>query len=821
MAALTPALSHGAAIRDHRLSADDAGLTFPSLTEYGPATDAFQKATATGVVDAEEAEAGVPYSGRSSMTLAGSPDQAEKAEHPDHAKLVTWLLDDPQNPRNWSTTRKWIQTVVPTMLCFDSGIASSIITGGLTPVQDELHISEEVVNLTVSLFVVGFGLGPLLFSPLSEMYGRRPIYLLTMGLFTIFTIPCAVTHSAAVLLVFRFLSGFMASAPMAMAGGSIGDVWDLKSRGYKMAFFSATLFASPCLGPPIGGYISEHTTWRWIYGVLLIFSGVVWFAAAFALEETFAPVLLKRRATAMRKETGDSEIMTEQERRRRPLAEIVKEALLRPLIMLSTESIMIAFSAYLSLIYGLLYGFFFSIPIVFSEGHGFTPGQTGLVFFGILIGIALVAIVACPLQEKFYLRKIEESGNGTTVPESRLPLMMGCCVVLPCSLFIFAWTSMPYVSWVGPAVAGIPFGFALVGIYISANTYLVDAYPSYGASALAAKTFIRSLAGASVPLWIEYLYKGAGNAWAGSVFAFIAVGMMPIPFIFYKYGDKIRARSAMATGDQGKYVDITLLVASRQVDGSPAETVASARVFDVRTPALDALRPAVVRPALAGPAVWLPTPYAPPVDSREAKEETEIIEAGLQNLALVKQLRATRVPAPTSSATALSTPDATSPAPLIPAYTESRPYATAAGPHALTAFTLRGVGKFAVAPLVFTSLDKKEGIFFVHVGGQMCGHEGIVHGGLVATLLDEVCGRTAFFHLPSHIGVTATLTVDYKAPTFANQYLVMRGTIGEVKGRKAWVEAQLESVDGTVLAKAKALGKLDRESKQMRSRFFK
>lgn len=135
-----------------------------------------------------------------------------------------------------------------------------------------------------------------------------------------------------------------------------------------------------------------------------------------------------------------------------------------------------------------VYGFFFAYPIVFAAGHGFSYGQTGLTFvrplsipltprsflaptlpdsplishtqFGILIGIGLVAITACPLQENYYQRKVIE-GNGSTPPETRLPLMMGCALILPCSLFIFAWTSPPEVSWVGPCVSGIPFGRVL------------------------------------------------------------------------------------------------------------------------------------------------------------------------------------------------------------------------------------------------------------------------------------------------------------------------------------------------------------------------
>lgn len=164
-----------------------------------------------------------------------------------------------------------------------------------------------------------------------------------------------------------------------------------------------------------------------------------------------------------------------------------------------------------------------------------------------LLGILLVTCIGCPLQERYYARKCAESPTGETVPESRLPLMMINAIVLPIGLGIFAATSDPSINPWGAIISGIPFGFALVGIYVSANTYLVDTYSRYGASAMAAKAFARSLAGASVPLWINYEYEHLGNQWAGAVFCFISIGMAPIPFIFFKYGPAIRKRAKMAT----------------------------------------------------------------------------------------------------------------------------------------------------------------------------------------------------------------------------------------------------------------------------------
>ncbi|KAM0749748.1 Thioesterase/thiol ester dehydrase-isomerase [Meredithblackwellia eburnea MCA 4105] len=213
------------------------------------------------------------------------------------------------------------------------------------------------------------------------------------------------------------------------------------------------------------------------------------------------------------------------------------------------------------------------------------------------------------------------------------------------------------------------------------------------------------------------------------------------------------------------------------------------------------------RPNLLALLFPVPTPVSPGADTPEGRTITAQVEAGLQNLQLVKQLRAQLVPAlqtQSPNETSLtSTEDTTE---LVPAYTESRPYAASVpGPHSLSAYTLRGPGKFAVAPLVFTTRDKKEAVFFVHVGGGMCGHEGVVHGGLLATLLDESLGRTAFYSLPNNIGVTATLTVKYRKPTFANQYLVIKTHTERAEGRKVWVKGRIENLSGETLVEAEAL----------------
>lgn len=219
--------------------------------------------------------------------------------------------------------------------------------------------------------------------------------------------------------------------------------------------------------------------------------------------ETYAPTILLKRAQKLRKETGDPTYVTEQELNRRPLSEELSEFILRPFQLLFQELIVFLITLYMSVLYGLLYMFFVAYPIVFQEGKGWSASMTGLMFIPLALGVVASAFCA-PLVNKHYLKLCEKHG-GTPPPEMRLIPMMLSCWFIPIGLFIFAWTSYPTVHWIGPCIGGFPVGFGFIFLYNSANNYLVDSYQHQAASALAAKTCLRSFWGAGVVLFTEQM----------------------------------------------------------------------------------------------------------------------------------------------------------------------------------------------------------------------------------------------------------------------------------------------------------------------------
>ncbi|KAK9336302.1 hypothetical protein LIPSTDRAFT_52197 [Lipomyces starkeyi NRRL Y-11557] len=479
------------------------------------------------------------------LTEYASPQRTGYVTESDGYKLVTFTPDDPGNPKNWSKLYKWYCTMSVASLCFAVAFGSAIVTGDLQAVADNFNVSLEVSILTVTLFVVGFGIvGPLAFAPASELWGRQVVYIFTLGVAVIFIIPCAVARNIGTLLVCRLIDGIAFSAPMTIVGGTLADLWSDEERGVAMATFSAAPFLGPCIGPIVGGYIGQNASWRWIYWVMFIFTGVIYLMVAFTIPETYAPEILKRRARRLRKETGDNSFVTNMDLHKRPLGEMVKVSLYRPIVLLTQELIVFLLTIYMALIYGLLYMFFFAYPVVFSEGKKMNLGPTGLMFIPIAVGV-LVSTFLAPFVNRHYVH-ISGKYNGFPPPEVRLIPMMISCWLVPIGLYIFAWTSYPRLIWVGPCLAGFPCGLGFCILYNSANNYIVDSYQHHAASALAAKTFLRSIWGAAVPLFTIQMYHRLGNEWAGSLLAFLSLACCAIPYLFYFYGAKIRSYSKYA-----------------------------------------------------------------------------------------------------------------------------------------------------------------------------------------------------------------------------------------------------------------------------------
>lgn len=452
-------------------------------------------------------------------------------------EFVTFHINDPDNPHNWSPAWKWWYTFVYALAVISAAYGSSSLAGGLNLINEKYGVSEEVSTLTVSLMVMGFLVGPLLWAPMSEQIGRRPVYFISFFLYTVFNVPVALSPTIGGVLVCRFLLGVFASSALTNVGASLVDLHN-ETRGLAIAFFSFCPYSGPVLGGIANGFISVNTgRYDLMVWVNMAFAGVMWIAMA-TIPETYAPVILKQRAKRMRRETGNDKIMTEQEATPMSFSELLNNNLYRPLKFIVQEPVLDLVCAFVALIYALLYAFFFAYPVIFTDLYGYGMDKIGLMFIPILIGAGL-AVCITPILEKRYVALTK---RRTPVPEDRLiGAMIGS--PFPCiALFILGATSYKHIIWVGPALSGIAFGFGMVLIYYSLNNYIIDTYAKYAASALATKVFLRSAGGAAFPLFVTQMYDGLGLQWASWLLAFVSLAMVAVPFGFYKYGATLRAK---------------------------------------------------------------------------------------------------------------------------------------------------------------------------------------------------------------------------------------------------------------------------------------
>ncbi|KAF5026756.1 hypothetical protein F66182_1175 [Fusarium sp. NRRL 66182] len=474
-------------------------------------------------------------------------DAVENYDYPGNGTLedpyvVSWIPQDAGNPLNWPKSLKWVITMVSAATSFAVAFSSSVYTGTVRELMVHFDASNTLITAGVSLYVLGFAVGPLLWAPLCEIYGRQLIFLISYGLYVVFSAACTADHTIATLLVLRFFCGTFGSSPLSNAGGVISDIFKPQERAIAMGLFSIAPSFGPTLGPFIGGYLGAGHGWRWVMGLIAIIAGAFWLLDMCTVPETYAPYLLDNRAKALSNKTGKVyKSIYEQQGKANPPSVILKKALIRPWLLLFVEPIVLLLSTYTAILFGTLYMLFGAYPVVFQVERGWSAGNGGLAFIGVAVGM-LSAIPAMAVINRWYVKAAERAKGEPVPPEARLPgcMLGGICV--PVGMFWFAWTTYTSVHWFSPVAAGAPFGFGMSLIFQSIFTYLIDSYTIYAASVLAANTVLRSLFGAAFPLFTRQMYDSLGTQWASSVPAFLSLACLPMPFVFYKYGPAIRQR---------------------------------------------------------------------------------------------------------------------------------------------------------------------------------------------------------------------------------------------------------------------------------------
>ncbi|KAI1112447.1 major facilitator superfamily domain-containing protein [Nemania sp. NC0429] len=487
------------------------------------------------------------------------PELAEKidttAPNPNDPNLVTWTgPDDPQNPKNWNYSKKWAAVFTVSLFTLISPISSSLVAPALGKIADELDITRDFEkNLTLSIFILAYAVGPLVWGPLSELYGRVIVLQLVNLIYLFFNLGCGLARTKSQLIAFRFFAGLGGSAPLAIGGGVLGDLFTAEDRGKALSIYSLAPLLGPAIGPIAGAFIAENTTWRWAFYATTIADAVIQAGGLFFLQETYAPVLLVWKKKRLIKETGNAALHTPYDHPDRTVAKTLRIALERPFRMITTQLIVQALAVYMLYVYGLIYVVLTSFPTLWSgpepEGYGEALGVGGLNYISLGLGFFVGAQVCAPLQDRIYVALKKRYGGGAGRPEFRVPMMVPGAVLLPVGLIVYGWTAEYKTHWIFPNIGAFLFAVATIISFQCLQTYLVDTYTRYAASAVGAGTVFRSLAGFGFPLFAPSLYGRLGHGWGNTLLALLGVVIgWPGPFLLWRYGETLRKRSPFAAG---------------------------------------------------------------------------------------------------------------------------------------------------------------------------------------------------------------------------------------------------------------------------------
>ncbi|KAJ5303193.1 major facilitator superfamily domain-containing protein [Penicillium atrosanguineum] len=391
-------------------------------------------------------------------------------------------------------------------------LTSSIVAPAAARIVSEYHVEAPILSsMITTIYVLGFLFGPLFLSPLSELYGRRPILNFANAFFTLCHIGCALAPNIGVFLAFRILSGIGGSVTLSVGGGMVADLFDIHERGVANALVTTGSLFGPVLGPLIGGLITQNVDWRWIFWVLLIASAVFTTLMAVFTPETNSSIIIRRKTLNMRQETGREDLRNAYDfdktmngiDKSLSLAHAIK----RPWKMITRSPILMILSFIVGLISGLLYFLLTTTSSFFEEVYGWPLETAGLAYLGLGFG-SLIGLVLFAKTSDLFTMRLTKANNNVFEPEMRIFPAIFPALFIPISFFWYGWSASERTHWIVPLTGLVPFGFAQVGINATVQAYLIDASGPYAASSVACATAGDYSSSKQLPLVLSYIGDG-------------------------------------------------------------------------------------------------------------------------------------------------------------------------------------------------------------------------------------------------------------------------------------------------------------------------
>jgi MFS family permease len=421
----------------------------------------------------------------------------------------------------------------------------------------EFGVSSELGQLGLFTFNFTCALAPLFLAPFCELAGRRVVYVGAYVLFAIMFIGLALGQNIATIIVCRALLGLFGCVGTILVGGTFGDMYTPNQRAVPMATFSYVAILGTVGAPIYAGFIDETLGWRWIEGIQGLANIPLAIIIALCLRETRGSVTLTKRAKILRQHTGDDRYVTQKDLEAPGIKEMLHSSSVKAIHMLVTEPVVLAFGLWISFAWFLTFLFLSVIPITFQEKKGWGEGVAGLPYIALCIGTT-IGFALNFLQIRKYRSIVADPAREAT-PEARLYGAMLGSIWLPIGLFIYSFTQYKELHWIAPVIALVLITIGIFFIFESCYSFTSDCYGENSSSAIAGQGFMRNTLGAVSPLFASQFFHNVGSQYAGLLLAVVATLLTFIPFVFYWFGPKLRARSKLAaviTGTKQEEIEL-------------------------------------------------------------------------------------------------------------------------------------------------------------------------------------------------------------------------------------------------------------------------
>jgi MFS family permease len=477
--------------------------------------------------------------------------------------VLSFATGDKENPFNWNPWYKRSITTMLNLMTLFIGLATTAYSSGIGSMCEEFGVPEIMGQLGLFTFNIACAIAPMVLAPFCELVGRKVVYSSAFLCFSLIFIGLALAKDISTIIGLRLLLGLFGCVGTILVGGTFDDskpssntthiprkiltqppVYEPHHRGRPMAMFAFVAIFGTVAAPIYAGFIDQALGWRWIQGIQGLANIPLLVCIFVFFPETRGGARLHKRAKELQKVTGDERYVAEDDIYTPDVKSMLKASSVKAIRMLVTEPVVFAFGLWIAFCWAVVFLFLSVIPITFQEKRGWNEGVSGLPYVSLAIG-TLLGWAAHHLQMRKY-NALQADPNINIVPEHRLYGAMFGAVWLPVGLFIYSFTQYGYLSWVGPVIGLAPIAFGIFFVFESTYSYTADCYGEASSSAIAGQGLMRNTLGAVTPLFASAFFHNVGSQYAGLILALFGTLLSLIPFVMFKYGHLLRARSKLA-----------------------------------------------------------------------------------------------------------------------------------------------------------------------------------------------------------------------------------------------------------------------------------